>query len=161
MLWVIASAAAVVVAGYVYLVHERLGIEGAGLMLVRAVAFLSLFALLANVAVRRSNRATPVTVAVDASLSMDHPGAEWRAVLDTAVALAGRNGLLLRFGSSVAPFDSTPPGEGRSRVGDVLRVAAARGGPAIVVTDGELDDFAALPQELRERIRVVLLPRPA
>ncbi|MDH4349637.1 MAG: hypothetical protein OEW56_00625 [Gemmatimonadota bacterium] len=161
MLWVIASAAAVVVAGYVYLVHERLGIEGAGLMLVRAVAFLSLFALLANVAVRRSNRATPVTVAVDASLSMDHPGAEWRAVLDTAVALAGRNGLLLRFGSSVAPFDSTPPGEGRSRVGDALRVAAARGGPAIVVTDGELDDFAALPQELRERIRVVLLPRPA
>lgn len=159
MLWVIASVVAVVATGYVYLVRERLGIRGAGLMLVRSVAFLSLFALLANVATRRSARATPVTVAVDASLSMDVPGTDWGAVLDTAVVLAGRNGVVLRFGSAAVPFDSAAPADGRSRVGDVLRVAAARGGPAIVVTDGELDDFATLPLELRERARFVFVPR--
>ena len=159
MLWMIAAAAAIAAAAYVYLVRERLGLVGAGLTVLRAAAFLTLLALLANVAVRRGARSAPATVALDASLSMQVGGGPWERALDTAAALAGRDGLIVRFGDGTHPFDSAPPQEGRSRVGDVLRLAAARGGPAVVVTDGELEDVATLPPELRERLRIVLLPR--
>ena len=159
MLWMIAAAAAIAAAAYVYLVRERLGLAGAGLTVLRAAAFLTLLALLANAAVRRSWRNAPATVALDASLSMQVGGATWHRALDTTAALAGSHGLVVRFGDGTRPFDSAPPEEGRSRVGDVLRLAAARGGPAVVVTDGELEDVATLPPELRERLRIVLLPR--
>ena len=132
---------------------------GAGLAALRAAAFVTLLALLANAGLRRSGRAAPTTVALDASLSMQLLESAWAGALDTAVAMAGRDGHVVRFGDGTQPFDSAPPEDGRSRVGDALRLAAARGGPAIVVTDGELEDLATLPAELRERLRLVLLPR--
>lgn len=159
MLWLTAGVVAVAAAAYAYMVRERLGLAGAGLAALRAAAFLVLLALLANVAVRGGRRSAPATVALDASLSMQLAGGGWRRALDTAAALAGGGGLIVRFGSGTSPFDSAPPADGRSRVGEALRLAAARGGPAIVVTDGEVEDIATLPAPLRERLRVVLLPR--
>ncbi|HEX9633325.1 MAG TPA: hypothetical protein VGA02_12770, partial [Gemmatimonadales bacterium] len=152
-------AAALAAAAYVYLVRERLGLVGAGLAALRAAAFVTLLALLANAGLRRSGRAGPTTVALDASLSMQLLEGAWAGALDTAVAMAGRDGHVVRFGTGTEPFDSAPPEDGRSRVGDALRLAAARGGPAIVVTDGELEDLATVPAALRERLRLVLLPR--
>jgi hypothetical protein len=159
VLWLIAGASAVAAAAYVYLIRERLGLAGAGFTLLRAAAFVALLALLANVAVRDRGRSASATVALDASLSMELAVGGWARALDTATTLAGDGGLVVRFGHRTSPFDSTPPAEGRSRVGDALRLAAARGGPAIVVTDGELEDLSPLPAPLRERLRVVLLPR--
>jgi hypothetical protein len=154
-----AAVAAVAAAGYVYLVRERLGLVGTGLTALRTAAFLMLLALLGNTAVRRGGRSAPATVALDASLSMQLLPRAWAEAVDSALALAGGDGHIVRFGAGTAPFDSTPPTDGRSLVGDALRLAAARGGPAIVVTDGELEDLATVPRELREGARIVTLPR--
>lgn len=159
MLWLTAAAAAAGLAAYVYLFRERLGLVGAGLAALRAASFLVLLALLANVALRARGRAAAVTVALDASLSMALVEGGWDRALDTAGALAGDAGRVVRFGSGTGPFDSAPPTAGRSRVADALRVAVARGGVAVVVTDGELEDAATLPATLRDRLHVVLLPR--
>jgi hypothetical protein len=66
---------------------------------------------------------------------------------------------VLRFGTGASPFDSGPPTAGASRLGDALRVAAARGGPVVVLTDGEVDDWATLPQAVRQRAGLMVLPR--
>lgn len=160
MLWLTAGAAAVLGAAYVYLVRERLGAVGAGLTALRSGSLLLLLALLANLAVRAGRGAAPVTVALDASLSMELAEGGWERALDTARALAGGAGHIVRFGDGTGPFDSTPPTDGRSFVGDALRLAAARGGPVVVVTDGELEDAGTLPATLRDRLQLALLPRP-
>ncbi len=159
MLWIALAAALAVVATWVYVVRERLKATGVGLSLLRTVALAATAGLLVNATARRVMTAGPHTVALDASLSMQASATAWSQALDTAVALAGARGRLVRFGDVVTPFDSSPPTAGRSTVGDVLRLATARGGPAVIVTDGELDDFALQPEELRERAEIVLLPR--
>jgi hypothetical protein len=160
MLWVTLAAAAVAVAGYVYLVRERLRLGVAvGLTVLRAGALFGLLALLVNAAIERTGPATGVTVALDASLSMQTSPNVWAKALDTAIALAGPNGRLIRFGDRTAPFDSAPPTDGRSLVGDALRLGAAGGGATVVITDGELEDLASLPVELRNGMKLVILPR--
>jgi hypothetical protein len=97
-------------------------------------------------------------VLLDASLSMTNA---WRAALDSTRAVAGRGGALVwRFGDRVAAFDSGAPAEGTSHLAPALDAAAARGGEVIVVTDGAVDDVAAMPPDLRRRPRVVLVSRP-
>lgn len=159
MLWVIGAVAGGAFAVWAYLVRERLGLAGVGLALLRTVALAALIALLANAALERRAASAPVTVLLDASLSMASGTLPWPAALDSARALAGRDGLVLRFGREVAPFDSAPPDGGASLLGDALRTAAARGGPTLVLTDGELDDWETLPEALRGRARLVILPR--
>jgi hypothetical protein len=159
MLWVIAAIAASGVAAWAYLYRERMGPAGLGLAGLRTLAFVGIAALLANVALGRRVGAGPTTVLLDASLSMQGGSRPWRAVLDTARVLAGRDGLVMRFGRETAPFDSGPPTAGASRLGDALRVAAARGGPVVVLTDGELDDWETLPEAARQRAQLMVLPR--
>jgi len=159
MLWVILVLAACALAAWAYLVRERLGAGGVGLTALRATAFLGIVALLANASLRGGAGAAPTTVLLDASLSMGAGRLPWPAVLDSAVDLAGRGGLVLRFGAGTTPFDSTPPVAGHSRVRDALAVAAARGGRIVILTDGELDDDATIPAALRERAAFVVLPR--
>src|SRR5690349_6469326 len=80
----------------------------------------------------------------------------WAEALDTARALA-HGGVILRFGRTVAAFDTVPPADGASRLGPALTAAAARGGPIVVVTDGAIDDREALPSDVIARSRVVVL----
>ena len=160
MLGVILVVAALgTVAAYVYLGRERLGAEGVGLAALRTVGLGALVLLLFNPA--RGVRMTggPPTVLLDASLSMAAAGGNWAAALDTARALAGADGLLLRFGTEVSSFDTLGPADGLSRVGRALSETRARGGPVIVVSDGELSDARTLPPTLLAGASWVLLPR--
>lgn len=98
-------------------------------------------------------------VLLDASLSMAGAGDVWPAALDTARRLAA-GGPIWRFGDRLTAFDSGPPDGGASRLAPALAAAAARGGPLVVVTDGAIDDAARLPPDLRQRPRIIVLPRP-
>jgi len=102
----------------------------------------------------------PPLVLLDASLSLTGTGGRWQEALDSARRLAGDGGVIWRFGTGVAAFDTLPPAGGASRLAPALAAAAARAGPVIVITDGAIDDLAALPADLVARPRVVTLPRP-
>jgi hypothetical protein len=128
------------------------------LLILRAVAVLSLILLLWNPA---SSRLLPAgdqpLVLLDASLSMT--GAPWRAALDTARGFARRRAVVWRFGTAVTAFDTSPPTAGASHLAPALEAAAGRAGEVVVVTDGEVDDVAAIPADLLRRPRVIVDPR--
>ena len=128
------------------------------LLILRGVAVLSLILLLWNPA---SSRLLPAgdqpIVLLDASLSMS--GVPWRAALDTARAYARRRAVVWRFGTAVTAFDTSPPTAGASHLGPALEAAAGRAGEVVVVTDGEVDDVAAIPADLLRRPRVIVQPR--
>ncbi len=134
-----------------------------GLALLRAAGLGALALLLWNPAASRLERgdAAPL-VLLDASLSMAGHGGRWRESVDTARALA-RGGVIWRFGARITAFDTAPPADGTSRLAPALAAAAARGGPVIVVTDGEIADLTPpdLPPDLARRAQLVVLPRPA
>ncbi len=156
---VIASFVAMGIAGAVYLGWERLGTGGVGMATLRAGALVALVVLLFNPARTERVRGGAPTVLLDASLSMGARGSHWRAAVDTALALAKSGGVILRFGSEVARFDSTVPTAGASRLGDAIRVAAARSGPIIAVSDGAIDDVEMIPPGLLRGVNLVLVPR--
>jgi hypothetical protein len=146
-----------------YLGVEKVGPPAIPLALLRAAAWGSVAVLLLNPACARVREAG-VTVLLDHSRSMSDPDSDtrWRAALDTARVLAGRRGTVLLFGEEVRPLSGAiVPDAPASRLLPALREAAARGGPVAIVTDGEVDDRVALPDDLLRRSRVVLLPRPA
>ncbi len=154
--------ATLVVAGgavFVYLVRERLGVQGVGMAALRTTALGALLILLVNPMGERSADAGPPTVLLDASLSLSVEGGHWAAARDSARAIAGDRGVILRVGDGVAPFDSSPPTAGISTARAGLQAAAGRGGPVYLLTDGELSDFDALPPALRENVTVVVFPR--
>ena len=128
------------------------------LVILRVVAVLALILLLWNPA---SSRLLPAgdqpIVLLDASLSMS--GQPWRAALDSARRYAGGRAVVWRFGTSVASFDTTPPTAGASHLGPALEAAAGRAGEVVVVTDGDVDDLAGIPPDLRRRPRVIVTPR--
>lgn len=128
------------------------------LLILRAVAVLSLILLLWNPA---SSRLLPAgdqpLVLLDASLSMT--GAPWRAALDSARAFARRRAVVWQFGTAVTAFDTAPPTAGASHLAPALEAAAGRAGEVVVVTDGEIDDVAAIPADLLRRPRVIVQPR--
>jgi hypothetical protein len=130
------------------------------LMILRGIAVLSLILLLWNPA---SSRLLPAgdqpLVLLDASLSIS--GAPWRAALDTARDYARRRAVVWRFGTAVTAFDTAPPAAGASHLAPALEAAAGRAGEVVVVTDGEIDDVAAIPADLLRRPRVVITPRPS
>jgi hypothetical protein len=132
-----------------------------GLALLRAAGLLAVLVLLFNpISSRPKPTSAPPLVLLDASLSMTAPAGPWRAALDSARRLAS-GGPIWRFGgdAGVVAFDTSPPGEGTTRLGPGLAAAAARGGPVVVVTDGVIGDAADLPADLRRRPRVMVLPR--
>jgi hypothetical protein len=147
------------VAGVVYLRLERLRLAGLGMTVLRTVGVTSLTLLLINPARTMRVPDAPPTVLLDASLSLGAAGGRWREALDTARALAGTDGAILRFGGRVAAHDTTPPEDGQTRLAETLRLAHGRPGPVVVVTDGEVEDAGTLEPSLLAGTRVVLLPR--
>src|SRR5213078_265713 len=127
------------------------------LLILRGVAVLALILLLWNPA---SSRLLPAgdqpIVLLDASLSMT--GAPWLAALDSARGFARRRGgaVVWRFGTKVTAFDSMPPAAGASHLGPALEAAAGRAGEVVIVTDGNVDDAAAIPADLLRRPRVIV-----
>jgi len=131
-----------------------------GLVALRMTGLAALALLLWNPAVTRPVPASArPLVLLDASLSMTGVGARWSAALDSA-RTAARGGVIWRFGSGVAAFDSAPPADGASDLAPALAAAAGRGGPVVIVTDGAIGDLANLPADLLARARVIALPRP-
>jgi len=149
------------IAGVVYLGLERLRFAGFGMAVLRTVGVASLALLLINPASTTRAPEAPPTVLLDASLSLGTAGGRWREALDTARALAGTAGVILRFGGRVTANDTTPPGDGSTRLADALRLAHGRPGPVVVVTDGEVEDAGTLEPSLLEGTRIVLVPRQA
>jgi hypothetical protein len=129
-----------------------------GLASLRVTACAALLLLLWNpVSSRLLPGTAPPLVLLDQSLSMAGHGDRWREALDSARAIA-RGGVIWRFGARVTAFDSTPPSDGASRIGPALAAAAARGGPVVVITDGNVSDVAAVAPDLLRRPRIVGLP---
>jgi hypothetical protein len=155
----IGAAAVALWAAFVYLGREQLGIAGLGLAALRTTGVTALLILLFNPV--RSSRVAggPLIVLLDESLSMGVVGGRWEDALDSARTLAGTDGVILRFGSSVNPFDSTAPSAGASRLRDALLAARAAGGPVYVVTDGELEDLGAIHPETLAGVEFALLVR--
>ncbi len=143
----------------VYLIHEAQGAAGVGLAVLRTAGMGALLALLINPACTRRIAGGPPTVLLDASLSMATAGGRWATALDTARALAGARGTVVRFGETMAPFDTAPPEAGGSRLAEPLTAARAFGRPVVIVTDGEIADAASLAPSLLAGVHVVRLPR--
>jgi hypothetical protein len=144
---------------FVYMGRERLGVAGLGLAALRTAGVTALLLLLVNPGRASRISGGPPIVLLDESLSMGVVGGRWEEALDSARTLAGTDGVILRFGSSVSSFDTTAPSAGASRLRDGLLAARAAGGPVYVVTDGELEDLDAIPPETLAGVEFVLLPR--
>jgi hypothetical protein len=120
----------------------------------RALAWSALGLLLLNVSCPSVGSPRRPLVLLDGSLSMGAPGGRWREALDSA----RRWGEVLTFGDEQSRAD-TMPTRGRSLLGPALGAAAGSDRPAIVVTDGEIEDAGDLPPELLARASVRLFPR--
>ncbi|GBD33517.1 hypothetical protein HRbin33_02509 [bacterium HR33] len=146
-------------AGAIYLLHEKLGFAGAAMAGLRTAGVAALLLLVVNPArLVRSGDAAP-TVLLDASLSMGASGGRWQEALDTARSRAGQSGVIWRFGSRVEELRQEAPADGRTLLREALVAARGRGGPVVVVTDGEIEDAGLLDRSLLEGVEVILLPR--
>ncbi|HWP38680.1 MAG TPA: hypothetical protein VNL18_14125 [Gemmatimonadales bacterium] len=153
------SIAAAIVAGLVYLRRERLGAAGAGLAVLRTLGVTALIVLLVDPVRTVRTSGGPTTVLLDASLSMGAAGGRWEEAVDSARAIAGRDGSIVRFGTAPRAFEPGPPEDGATRLVEVLRAARGRGGPVAIVSDGEIEDLPAIEPSLLEGARVIALPR--
>jgi hypothetical protein len=143
-----------------YLALERAGPWGVPLAVLRAVAWAGVAALLVDPGCRRGT--APPTVLLDGSRSMEDVGgdARWHAAEDSARRLAAGGPVVLFGATPVAWRPGARPAAATSLLLPALREAVARGGPVVVVTDGEVDDAPALPADVMRAARIVVLPRP-
>jgi len=132
-------------------------VRRAALAGLRWLAVASAVALLLNAPLRPPRVGSPL-VFVDGSRSMARGDTSlWRAAWDSALAV--RSDSIHVFGDSVgAAQREAPPIDDASRVRPVVERAMVAGRPAVVITDGELQDSSAL-DGLVSGSRVVVLPR--
>jgi len=123
-------------------------------MVLRAVAWGGMGALLANPGCPGPPDASRPVILLDASLSMTADSLHWRAADDSAHRLGQ-----VRWFGDARPWTDSIPGRGRSRLGPTLAAAAALGRRIAVVTDGELDDALDIPAPLLASAGIVVLPR--
>lgn len=142
---------------------ERPGRAAVPLAVLRAAAWGGVALLLVDPGCTRAV-APATTVLLDGSRSMTGAAdsARWRSAVDSARALAGSRGRILLFGGELPRTwtDSAAPSAPTSRLLPALRAAAAAGGSVAVVTDGAVDDAAAIPADLLAAARVIVLARP-
>jgi hypothetical protein len=128
------------------------------LALLRAVSAGLVVALLLGAPAGRATILVP-DVALDASESWlrASDSTAWRGALDSASRLARGNSM--RFGDSLrADASRNPPTDHASRLRGVVDGATGSGRPAIVITDGELDE-PELVSSLPRGSRLIVIPR--
>ncbi len=114
----------------------------------RFAAALALIILLADPQIPFQRPTGRPLVLLDNSLSM-HAS---RGAYDSAAAMARRLGDVVTFGELA---DGVPGGTTMAAPAVVAAAASSR--PVVVVTDGEIDDFDAIPADLLERVSVELV----
>ena len=160
--WLLAVAAAVVLAALSYLPPPRAHPAVAALAFLRAAA-VALLAALALDAPSGRGRELPPLVAFDASASWTRGAdrATLAAAADSARRLATDTlwlvGDSLRARTGRGAIDTAEVRDARSRVAVLVDRAAAAGRPLLLVTDGELDEREALARAPGGS-RVLVLP---
>lgn len=148
--------AAAALAAFTYLRLERTGADVGVPLTARAVAWAALGLLLLNVGCPRPPVLRRPLVLLDGSLSMVAAGGRW----EEARRLASRLGDVRTFGDDRASADSLPS-RGRSLLAPGLAAASASDRPIVIVTDGEIEDSAALAPDVLAAAEVRVLPRAA
>jgi hypothetical protein len=149
--WLVATVGAIALAVVPYLWRERRAPSRlAPLMALRAVALTILLALVFDAPSGRP-RAPAALVALDASLSWTraHGDSAWRSVADRARELArgaGNDSIILFGDSARTGRPPEQPADLRTDLSPLVQRALGAGRPAIVLTDGEIDD----PESLRD-----------
>ena len=153
--WLIAIAAALVVALVQYGLRPRASLHLAAL---RALAATLVVGVLLD-APAGARTVPSAEVALDASLSWTRGTGTcdaWPAALDSATRLAG--GTWLRVGDSVrADASRSRPTDGASHLQPLADRASATGRPVVLITDGEVDEPATL-SALPAGSRVIAIP---
>jgi hypothetical protein len=129
------------------------------LAVLRAMAIALAIALVLDAPLGRTRPVQP-SVFVDASLSMTREGGTlWRAALDSARAVHADS--IWAFGDSVRPAATdNAPADAATRVRPVVERTMATGRPAVLVTDGEVQDSSAL-DALASGSRIIVIGRAA
>ena len=162
-LWLLALGAGLLVAALSYARLRAPSVaRRAGLAALRATAVALAVALMLDAPLGPSKPVSPA-VFVDASLSMGRDGAPlWRAALDSARAIGGDSiwmfGDTIRAGSGDAPTGGGGA-DAATHVRPVVERTMATGRPAVVITDGEVQDSSAL-DGLASGSRLIVLGRP-
>jgi hypothetical protein len=157
--WLIAIAAGALVAALQYArLHAPSAPRRALLAGLRGLALALAVALLLDAPLGRPAALQPL-VFVDASQSMAREGATLaRAAMDSARSAGGDSVLL--FGDSVRfARATTGSDDAATRVRPIVERTMATGRPAVVITDGELQDSSAL-DAFTNGSRVIVIPRP-
>jgi len=139
---------------FTYLRLERLGVRAWPAIVARSMAWAAIGLLVLNVSCPRRPGAERPVVLLDASLSMGQDPAHWLR----ARRLADSLGEVRWVGVGAATPD-TMPDRGDSRLAPAIAAASALGRPVTVVTDGEVEDAAEIPPDVRRGLRVVVVPR--
>jgi hypothetical protein len=157
--WLIAIAVGLAVAVVQYFRGAPTAFLRFGLGALRALAIAGVMALLLNAPLSRPAAVAPA-VFVDGSRSMVRgDSALWRAAWDSVDALSADT--VWSFGDSLHPVRrADAPTANSSQSRPVVERAMATGRPAVLVTDGELQDSSAL-DALVNGSRVIVLPRAA
>jgi hypothetical protein len=130
----------------------------AALGVLRALALTIAVALLLDAPLGRPRPQLP-SVFVDASLSVTRGNAPlWRAEWDSARAIRAES--VWVFGDTVRPGSpDLRPSDAATRVRPLVERTMATGRPAVVITDGEVQDSSAF-DGLASGSRVIVIPRP-
>ncbi|HET7564972.1 MAG TPA: hypothetical protein VFJ96_08260 [Gemmatimonadaceae bacterium] len=160
LLWIISGLVGLVLAVLLYGWRDARGIvQAAPLILLRAIAFTVLVALILDAPAGPAHPSPPL-VALDASQSWLRTGdsASWKRAVQMA-RTASRDSLLL-FGDSIrrSRIPSLPT-DASTRVSPLVDNALGAGRPLVLITDGVIDDPAAL-RTLPAGSRVDIVPAP-
>lgn len=158
--WLIAAAVGVIAAALLYGRQRAAGpapIWRIALGLLRAAALVLVVALLLDAPLGRAQPAQPA-VFVDASLSMSRENAALASAAWDSASAVGADSIWF-FGDTIRPGErGAPPFDRATRVRPVVERTMAGGRPAVLVTDGEVQDSSAL-DALVDGSRVVVLSR--
>lgn len=154
MRFLLVIVASSLLALFTYLRLERMGVRAWPAIVARSIAWAAIGLLVLNVSCPRRPGAERPVVLLDASLSMGQDSAHWLR----ARRLADSLGEVRWVGTGLTAPD-TMPDRGDSRLAPAIAAASALGRPVMVVTDGEVEDAAEIPPDVRRGLRVVVLPR--
>jgi len=157
-LWLVAALLGVTASALAYVpLRAPSPVIRFALAAMRGVALAILVALLLNAPLGRPAAQKP-SLFIDASSSMTRGGSKlWQAAWDSARRVDADS--TWAFGDTVRRANSTDsPADASSRIRAVVERSLSTGRPVVVITDGELQDTAAL-DGLTTGSRMIVLPR--